>query len=275
MIGADSLGGAIAHKLAARDRFTEIRLIDAAAGIAAGKALDIQQAAAIESFHTRVSAHCDLGAVAGASVVVLTRPVAGARGDDMDLMALSHVAVFNRRAVIVCADPAHRSIVRRGVAELSVPRRRLIGSAPAAYQSALKAIVGVELRCSASEVSVAVLGTPPQHLVIPWSAATARGYPLSSQLSPSRLGRLQARAPRAWPPGPYAGASATARICEAVAGGSGMKGLSVFYALDGEFDARGTSAAVTVELGTAGVTRVLEPSLTVQERVQLETALLA
>ncbi len=54
-----------------------------------------------------------------------------------------------------------------------------------------------------------------------------------------------------------------------------MRGLSVFYVLDGELGTRGTSAAVTVELGATGVTRVLEPELTVQERVQLETALLA
>ena len=45
--------------------------------------------------------------------------------------------------------------------------------------------------------------------------------------------------------------------------------------LNGELGARRTTAAVTVELGPGGVTRILEPALTIQEQVQLETALLA
>ena len=278
VIGADAFGGAIAHKISARDRFGEVRLIDPSVGIAAGKAMDIQQAAAVESFHTKVTAHRDIDAVTGASVIVLTREARtadGASAEETDLANLRRASAFNRRAVIVCADPSHRRVVGRGVSDLGIPRRQLIGSAPAAFQSALRAIVGVELRCSPSEVALAVLGTPPEHVVIPWNEVTVRGYPLSSQLTPTRLGLLRTRAPSVWPPGPYTVASTTARVSEAVIAGSEMRGLSVFYVLDGELGTRGTSAAVTVELGATGVTRVLEPELTVQERVQLETALLA
>ena len=273
IIGAGSLGGAIAHKLSARGRFSEVRLIDAASGVAAGQALDIQQAAAVESFHTRVTAHDDLDAVTGTSVILLARPVGDHRDDETDVAMLRRAFLFNQRAVIICADPGHRRLVGRGVSELEIPRTQLIGSAPAAFQSALRAIVGVEIRCSASEVTLAVLGTPPEHVVIPWSTSTVRGYPLSSQLSAARLMRLQTRIASVWPPGPYTVASATARVCEAVETGSEMKGLSVFYCLDGEHGVRGTPAAVTVELGTTGVTRVVEPSLTVQERVRLDSAL--
>ena len=273
IVGAGSLGGAIAHKLSARDRFSEVRLIDAAGGVAAGQALDIQQAAAVEHFRTRVTAHTDLDGVTGASVIVIARGVEDDGADKTQLATLERTFLFNRRAVIVCADPSHRPLVGRGVSMLEIPRRQLIGSAPAAFQSALRAIVGVEIRCSAAEVSLAVLGTPPEHVVVPWNEATVRGYPLGSQLSAPRLMRLQARIRNLWPPGPYTTASATAQVCEAIAGGSGMKGLSVFYSLDGELGARGTTAAVTVELGATGVIRVLEPELTVQERVQLDSAL--
>jgi malate/lactate dehydrogenase len=43
--------------------------------------------------------------------------------------------------------------------------------------------------------------------------------------------------------------------------------------LDGEFGVRGRAGALPVELGPAGVRRVIVPSLTAQERVALENAL--
>ncbi len=278
VVGADELGGSIAHKLAGRGRCAAVRLIDPAGGIAAGKALDIRQAGPVEGFHTRVTAHDDLDAAGGADVVVLAGPADGADaggGDEAALAALRRLRLVARHAVCVCAGVGHRGLVGRAVAELGMPRRQVLGTAPAALQSALRAIVALELRCSAADVSLAVLGAPPDRLVVPWSAATARGCPLGHLLEPPRLARLRDRARLVWPPGPYALASVTARACEAVAAGAGPRAMSCFTVLDGELGARRTVAAVTVELGPTGVTRILEPALTVQERVQLETALLA
>ena len=289
VVGADALGGSIAHKLAGRGRCAAVRLIDPAGGIAAGKALDIQQAGAVEGFHTRVTAHDDLDAACGADVVVLAGPADGAaaarRGpacreqaggeDDAALAALRRLRSLARRAVCVCAGVGHRSLVGRAVTELGMPRQQVLGTAPAALQSALRAIVALELRCAAADVSVGVLGAPPEHLVVPWSAATARGCPLSHLLAPPRLARLRDRARLVWPPGPYALASVTARVCEAVAAGAGPRAVSCFTVLDGELGVRRTVAAVPVELGPTGVTRILEPALTARERVQLETALQA
>ena len=276
VIGADTLGGSIAHKLATRDRVSEVWLVDTSS-IAAGKALDIQQAAAVEHFHTRVRAHSNLSAVSNAEVIVLAGPAhvaeAGGSGES-DVQLLERLFAYNRRAVIVCAGVSSRRLIARGVADLRIPRHQLIGSAPFAFQAALQAIVAVELRCSASQVSLGVLGTPPEHPVIPWSEATVRGVSIIQTLDPPRLARLRAKVPLAWPPGPYTLASTAARVCEAVISGTGLRGVPCFVVLDGELGARGTAAAVTVELGAAGVTRVTNPSLTGQERVQLQTALL-
>ena len=279
VLGAGTLGGSIAHKIAARGRFHEVRIIDPAQGIAGGKALDIQQSAAIERFGTRVTAHGELDAAAGADAAVLADSTSGASaaqradGDGQALEMLRRLYRFNRRAVIICAGVSHRRVVERAVAELDIPRRQVIGAAPAALQSALRAIVAVELRCPPGDVSLAVLGRPPEHLVIPWSEATIRGFALSRLLAAPALARLQAQARLVWPPGPYTLASATARLCETAIGHGGQKGLACYTVLDGELGARGCAAAVTVELDAGGVTRIVEPSLGGQERVQLETAL--
>ena len=72
VVGAGELGGTLAHKLAVRQRFSEIRLIDPTAyDLASGKALDITQASSLDGFDTSVIASDTLEATVDASVVVL------------------------------------------------------------------------------------------------------------------------------------------------------------------------------------------------------------
>lgn len=276
IVGAGNLGGSLAHKLASRDRVSQVQLIDTLGRIAAGKAADIQQASAVERFHTRVTAHETYDAAGDANVIVLAGPAETPDGEwteEAGLDVAGQVSRINRRAVIICAGASHRVLVKRAVSEHRISRCRLIGSAPSAFRSALQAIVAVEVGCSASEVSLAVMGIPPHHVVVPWSEANVRGSEIGQLLDAPRLARLRDKVPRVWPPGPYALASATARVCEAIVDGAGLRSMPCFVVLDGELNTKGPSAAAMVELGATGVTRILEPSLSVQERVQLETAL--
>ena len=276
VVGAGSLGGALTHKLASRDRFGQVRLIDPSGTVAAGKAADIQQAGAVECFSTRVTAHGTYDAAGDADVIVLTGPAETADAEwseEEGLDVLDQLLRFNRRAMVICAGASHRRLVRRTVSDLGVARLRSIGSAPSAFQAALQAILAVELRCSALEVSLAVMGIPPKYAVVPWSSATVRGLGLTEILDPLRQAHLQAKLPQIWPPGPYALASAAARVCEAAVDGTGLRAMSCYVVLDGEMNVSGPSLALMVELSTSGITRILDPALSVIERLQLETAL--
>jgi malate dehydrogenase len=281
IVGAGTLGGALAHTLAGRNRLDEIRLIDTSHGVAAGKALDIQQAGAVEGFRTRVVAQSDTSWAIGATVVVLAGPVVGAEGteghdewdSDQGLGLLSRLAANDPRTVFVCAGASHAAFDEIGVAELGVPRVRLLGSAPVALESALRAIVAVELRSAASQVSISVLGRPPGRTVVLWSQATVCGHALGQLIEPARLARLRERVSRLWPPGPYTLASAAGRVSEALVDGNTGRILPCFVSLEGELGVSGRVAAMPVRLGACGLTRVIEPPLSVQERVQLDTAL--
>ena len=282
ILGASVLGGALAHKLAGRDRVDEIRLVDPNAKVAAGTALDIQQAGSIEGCRTRVVSAGDVQAAAGAAVIVLAgfaRPTALNEDEndqgEAEYALLKQVAQLDLDAVLVCADASHRPLIERGVREMKIPRARVIGSAPGALASALRALVALEVGGSPSQVVLAVLGTPPHHTVIAWSDATVRGQALTQLLEPPRLTRLKARVPYLWPPGPYTLASAASRVCEAIAGGGSDRAFSCFVGLDRELGARHVVSALSVVLGPQGVTRILTPSLSVHERVELENALAA
>src|ERR1700742_3953382 len=71
IIGAGELGGATAHAIARRDLARAIVLVDERGTVAAGKALDIAQAAPIEGFATALSGSTDVAVAAGAEVVVI------------------------------------------------------------------------------------------------------------------------------------------------------------------------------------------------------------
>ena len=71
ILGAGALGGTLAHRLAARGRVNEVRLIDEHPTIAQGKALDIQQSGAVEGFSTRSTSASAIEAAAGADAIVI------------------------------------------------------------------------------------------------------------------------------------------------------------------------------------------------------------
>ena len=276
IVGAGELGGALAHKLAARDRVGSVCLIDASRGVAAGKALDIRQSGPIERFVTRVTAG-PIDAVVGAGVVVVADPAAPGRGEGADDPSAEPAALMERIAgltgstPIVCAAAAGGRLVAWSVRESGIGRTRIVGSAPEALAAGLRALIALEADVSPAQVAVQVLGTPPEHPVVSWSSASVAGGSLEDRLSPPALARVRRLVERLWPPGPYALASAAARVVEALAVGGSRRVFTCFVADDARRPASAPAAAVTLHAG--GVGDVVEPALSPSERVLLENAL--
>src|SRR5947207_2670428 len=159
IIGAGELAGALAHRLARRDVVRTITLIDDGGRIAEGKALDIAQAAPVESFTTALVGTTDIARAAGASIVVIADRSAERgewRGDE-GLLLLRRLTEFAPRAVIVCAGATERELIDAGVRELNIPRRRLFGTAPEALTAAARALIALTLEGSPQDVGVSLL----------------------------------------------------------------------------------------------------------------------
>ena len=87
--GCGALGGALAHKLAGRDRVAEVRLIDPEGRIAQGKALDILQSSPVEQFSTRITSADAWTAAAGADVVVVADDGASSQEHAVESLGLA------------------------------------------------------------------------------------------------------------------------------------------------------------------------------------------
>jgi malate dehydrogenase len=282
ILGAGELGGSVAHALARGERVRRVRLIDEAGTIAAGKALDIQQAGAVEGFHTSVEGTNDLTRVTGCAVVVVAdagipkNPAEAGhhtewRGD-AGLSMMVRLKGFLGDAPIVFAGAQQSDLLLVLEREAGFDRRRLVGSAPEALAAATRAIVALEASCSPSEVALSVLGAPPSGFVVPWSEATIGGYAAQRVLTQVQLRRIEARVARLWPPGPYALGLAAARVAEALVT-SARRAANVLTVLSGEFGIRDRVGTLPCLLGPTGIVSVRTPTLDNRERVQLETAL--
>jgi malate dehydrogenase len=212
ILGAGPLGGALAHALADRARFDEVRLIDPEKTLAAGKALDILQAGPVDGYSTRVTGHASLDAAGGAWVVLLADPI---QPDP-----LNHLKQLHRQspgAVLVCADAAHQTAIGRAVATGAVPPDRLVGAAPFAAESAARALLALDadLSPSAVQVGITCADAGPAACRVDWSRTTVDGTPAEVGLHREQRSRLDARLSALWPPGPLTLAAAAARVAEA------------------------------------------------------------
>ena len=272
IVGCGPLGGAVTHALAVRDRVPEVRLVDPSGAIAKGKALDILQSSPIDNFSTKVTAAESLASAVGADVVVIADSAAGAEhAGESGLALVRQLIRAGHRGPVLFAGALQLEVMAASVAELHLPRAFVLGSAPYALESALRALAGLQIDASGVDVALRVVGVPPQHAVVAWEEATTGGQPLSSQMPAHAIAGLAARIPGLWPPGPYALAAAASRVAEALVRGS-RKRFSCFVVADAG-PVRAAVVALPVEIGPQGVIRVLEPALTRQERTGMENAI--
>jgi malate/lactate dehydrogenase len=273
IIGAGDLGGAVAQALAEREQIRHLVLVDAAADVAAGKALDLQQSCGVGAgSHASLAATDDLSRAMGAAVCVIADRVGGSEWQGEEGLAmLGRLAPWLPGSPLIFAGAQQTDVMLRAAREAGLPGRCLIGSAPEAFASAVRAIVALEARCSPNDVMVAVLGAPGD-FVVAWSEASIGGYALERMLSQAQIARVERRAGRLWPPGPYTLAAAAARAAEAILT-SGRQRLSMLTLLGGEFGMRNRIGALPVLLNKHGVADVHVPVLSTRERVLVETSL--
>lgn len=268
ILGAGPIGASIAHTLALRAWVRDVRLIDAAGSVAAGKALDIRQSGPVQGYDTRLSGHADPLSAIGADVIVIAdRHDGGEWKGDEGLALVRRLLAAGATSPLVFAGPGQTWLMEATVAELGWPSDRLVGSAAAAMPAAARALIALDLTLSGADVHLAACGRPPS-LVYGWSCATVGGAPLSARVAPHRILAVTDQLKRLWPAGPYAIASATAPIVEGLINGS-RRDVPAVTMLDGEFGVRGLACLMPVHLGSGRIKARIEPAFSPQERTEV------
>lgn len=274
VLGAGDLGGAVARHAAAGAITTRVAIVDDAADVACGKALDISQAGALDGVSVEVVGTSDPGVVVGASAIVLADrhgpPAVEWQGDE-GLRRLMAVRALNPRALIICAGAAQLDLIERMVAERGADAAMLAGSSPEAWRSGITAVTSLESRTAPRDISLMVLGRPPRRAFVAWGDASIAGCRATDVLDAPALTRLDARVPYLWPPGPLALAAAAVRVVSlALANAPGWPSVFVVPALDGPIHSRGVALPVSF---TGGRVTPRWPTLSPRDRVRLQSAM--
>jgi malate dehydrogenase len=290
VLGAGNVGGTLAQRLAELDVADELVLLDIVDGLPQGKALDIQESAPILGFSTRVTGSTSLDAIAGADVVVETAGLARKPGMSRSDLLTKNAEILrdHARAVKAHAPQSTVIVVTNPVDVMTywfrkvsgLPAARVFGESGTLDTARFRWFVAEALHVAPRDVIGFVLGTHGDTMVPVLSHTSVAGVPLKKLLHSEQLDAIVARTRSGggeivnllkMGSAFYAPSAAQAEMVAAVARNE-HRLVGVTAHLAGEYGLSDLCLGVPVVLGRAGVERVVEVSLTDDERKAFEAS---
>jgi malate dehydrogenase len=291
VVGAGNVGSTCAQELARRD-YADVVLVDIKENLPQGKALDIDQAAAVLGYEPKIVGSNGYEETAGSDVVVITAGLPRSPGMSRDDLVTTNekiVASVTREAVgqsreailVVVSNPLDAMChVAKSVSGL--PRERVVGMAGILDTARFATFIAWGTGASVKDVTAMVLGGHGDQMVPVVSATTVGGVPLTKLAAADRIEAMVDRTRKgggeivellgtsAW----YAPGAAAAQMVDAICLDE-KRMLPCTAYLDGEYGIEGLYMGVPVKLGAGGVEQIVELDLTAEERGWLDDSAVA
>jgi len=296
VVGAGFYGSTTAQRLAEYDIFDEVVLTDIIEGKPEGLALDMNQAAPVEGFETKVTGQTTgssgegYEAIAGSGIVIVTAGLARKPGmSRMDLIetnakivrsVVENVVKHSPEAVLIVVSNPLDEMTALAANVSGFPRHRVMGQAGMLDTARFTYFVADRLGVPISSVRTLTLGSHGDTMVPVPSACTVDGAPLTDRLAAADIESLVQRTRQGGAEivgllktgsAYYAPSAAAARMARAVAEDSGTV-MPVCAWVDGEYGISGVYLGVEAEIGAVGVRRIVQRDLTETELAALRTA---
>lgn len=288
LIGGGQIGGTLAL-LAGVKQLGDVVLFDIAEGLPQGKALDLSQTGAVESYNGAITGTNDYADIAGADVVIVTAGVPrkpGMSRDDLvgiNLKVMASVGAGIRQyapnAFVICITNPLDAMVWALREFSGLPHNKVVGMAGVLDSARFRHFLSLEMGVSMEDVTAFVLGGHGDSMVpLPRFSAVA-GIPLPELVKMGWITqeRLDAIIDRTRNGGGeivkllktgsafYAPAASAIQMAESYLKDE-KRVLPVAAYLDGPFGVKGTYVGVPAVIGAGGVERIVELELTVAER---------
>ena len=285
VVGAGNVGATCAQEIARRD-YANVVLVDIKEGLPQGKALDIDQAAAVLGYEASVSGSNGYEETAGSEVVVVTAGLPRQPGMSRDdLVTTNEKIVGSVTEQVVGASPDAVLIVVSNPLDAMChvaknvsgwPKERVVGMAGILDTARFSAFIAWETGASIKDVTAMVLGGHGDQMVPVVSATTVGGVPLRTLVPEDRIQAMVERTAKgggelvnllgtsAW----YAPGAAAAQMVDAVVLDE-KRVLPCTAYLEGEYGIDGLYMGVPAKLGAGGVEQLIELDLDDGERQAL------
>lgn len=288
VVGAGNVGATCAQEVARRD-YADVVLVDVKPNLAAGKALDINQAGSVLGYEPTVVGVDASGydATAGSDVVVITAGLPRKPGMSRDDLVKTNetivaevtreIAKRSRQAVLVIVSNPLDAMCHVARAVSKFPRERVVGMAGILDTARFECFIAQETGLSLKEVTATVLGGHGDQMVPVVSATTVGGVPLDQLVSAAKIRKMVERTKvgggeivkllgtSAW----YAPGAAAAQMVDAICLDQ-KRVLPCTAYLEGEYGIRDLYMGVPVKLGAGGAEEVVKLRLTAAEKKMLK-----
>ena len=292
IVGAGNVGATCAHWIAGKE-LADVVLVDIVEGMAAGKALDLGQAAPVMRFDIALSGSVAWESTAGSDLVVITAgvprrkdPVTGQFPGRDDLVRTNQaivgdvtrkVAALSPEAVLLVVSNPLDAMCHVVLHESGFPAQRVIGQAGALDTARYKSFIAQELGVSVRDVHGMVLGGHGDTMVPLPRHTSVAGIPLRELMDEETLQAIIQRTRQGGGEivgllgysGFYAPSAGTVEMVEAILRDQ-KRVIPSAVLLDGEYSMAGLYVGVPAVLGAGGVERVIEMALNDGERAMLE-----
>ncbi len=294
IIGAGNVGATCAHWCMAAE-LGDIVLLDVpqTESMPAGKALDLMQSSPIIGVDSRLIGTTDYADTTNSDVVVVTAGIARKPGMSRDDLLSTNAKIVSSVAeqvkqsspdaiVIVVSNPLD-AMVQRFWKVSGFPTHRVMGQAGVLDTARYRTFIAMELGVSVEDVSALLMGGHGDTMVPLPSCTSVGGIPIRDLISESRLNEIVQRARDGGAEivsllktgsAYYAPAAATTQMVEAIVRDK-KRVLPCAAYCDREYGVGGYFVGVPAVLGSRGVERVIEISLSATERADFQKSVQA
>lgn len=289
VVGAGNVGATCANVLAIKETASEVVLIDIKEGLAEGKVLDMFQTETLLDVDTKLTGVTnDYSKTAGSDVVVITSGIPRKPGMTREELIGTNAGIvksvvgsilkYSPDAIIIIVSNPMDTMTYLALKSAGVPRNRIFGMGGALDSSRFKCYLSKALDANINEIEGMVIGGHGDTTMIPLlSKAVYKGCPVSDFLGEDTLKQVVADTmvggatltkllgTSAW----YAPGAAAAYVVESIMKDQ-KKVIPSCVSLEGEYGQNDICIGVPAVIGRNGVEKVLEISLSAEEKKLFE-----
>jgi malate dehydrogenase len=287
VIGAGNVGATTAQRIA-ESGLADVVLVDIVEGLPQGKGLDLAEAAPVVGHDARIVGTNDYDETAGSDVIVVTSGLARQPGMSRDDLLARNAGIV--RAVVEASAPKSPDAVLIVVTNpldamchvamqaSGFPRERVLGMAGVLDSARFRTFIADELGVSVEDTSAFVLGGHGDTMVPLPRYSTVAGIPITDLLPTDRIAALVDRTANGGAEvvallktgsAFYAPAASAFEMVDAILRDR-RRVLPCATYLTGEYGVDGLFVGVPVVLGAGGLQRVIEITLTADERAAFD-----
>ena len=287
VVGAGNVGATAAQRIAEKELARTVVMVDVAEGIPQGKGLDQWESAPLELFDSRVVGSNGYDESAGSDIVVITAGIARKPGMSRDDLlntnagivksVAENVAKTSPNAIIIVVSNPLDVMCYVAMKASGFPRERVIGMAGVLDTARYRSFLAEALDISVRDIQAMVLGGHGDTMVPLITYTTVSGIPITQLMDKAKLDAIVDRARNGGAEivkylktgsAYYAPSSGAVQMVEAIVLDQ-KRILPCSAWLQGEYGMKDLFLGVPVKLGRRGMEKIIEVTLTADEKAAL------